>query len=190
MLERAPHVGGLSALELRGYAHFLKPRGPGRIHLYCDTRLPGWVEKLKVPEKFVEHRDRLFPRRNEGLTAEPWGPWDWELVYSTPEQAILEFLNEVPARESVDHAERLLAGLTDLSSRRALKLLAVCRSVKVKRLFLALASRANHTWSKSVVDAADRGEVDWGKGKRLLVRGGQLHPKYLITLPEKSDVQG
>lgn len=211
MLERPPHVGGLSALELRGYAHFLKPRGPGRIHLYCDTRLPAWAHRLKVPEKFVEHRNRLFASRLQvaalvgndktgqtqtndaihgGLSTEPWGPWDWDLVYSTPEQAILEFLDEVPARQSVEHADALLAGLADLSSRRLLKLLVACRSVKVKRLFLALASRRNHTWAKSVVEAADRGEIDLGKGKRSLVPGGKLHPKYLITLPEISDVQG
>ncbi len=189
MLSRPPHVGGLSALELRGYAHFLKPRGPGAIHLYCEKRLPGWVTKLQVREKFVEHRDYLFA--NDGdLVAEPWGPWDWELLYSTPEQAILEFLDEVPKRQSVEHADALVAGLSDLSSRRVLKLLSVCRSVKVKRLFLALASRHGHTWAKAVIEAADRGEVDWGKGKRSLVRGGKLHPKYLITLPETSDVRG
>lgn len=210
MLDRPPHVGGLSALELRGYAHFLKPRGLGRIHLYCDTRLPAWTHKLKLPEKFVEHHNRLFTSRLQvaalvgndktgrtqttdalrgGLNAEPWGPWDWDLLYSTPEQAILEFLDEVPARQSVEHADALVAALADLSSRRLLKLLAVCNSVKVKRLFLALASRRRHTWVKSVVEAADKGEVDLGKGKRSLVPGGKLHPKYLITLPETSDVQ-
>jgi len=117
MLDRPPHVGGLSALELRGYGHFLKPRGPSRIHLYCDAPLPGWVAKLKLQERFIEHRNRLFTQRLQvvavlgqdragetrttdalhgGLTSEPWGPWDWEVVYSTPEQAILEFLDEVP----------------------------------------------------------------------------------------------
>jgi len=211
MLKRPPHVGGLSALELRGYAHFLKPRGPGRIHLYGDGPLPAWVEKLNLPEKFVEHRNRLFRQRQQvaglmgndrtgetrttdalqgGLTAEPWGPWDWDLVYSTPEQAILEFFDEVPRNQSVEHARELMQGLSDLSSRRVLKLLQVCKSVKVKRLFLALASHTNHTWAKSVAEAADRGEVDWGKGKRALVRGGKLDPKYLITLPEPSDVRG
>lgn len=206
-----PHVGALTALELRGYAHFLKPRGLGEIHLYCDRKLPGWVAKLKLREKLVEHRSNLFSSRLQvaalvgndktgetqttdalhgGLSTEPWGPWDWDLLYSTPEQAILEFLDEVPARQSVEHAELLIEGLTDLSSRRLLKLLSVCRSVKVKRLFLALASRQQFQWVKPVLDAADRGEVNLGKGKRSLVPGGKLDSKYLITLPEKSDVRG
>lgn len=215
MLERPPHVGGLSALELRGYAHYLKPRGPGTIHLYGEKKLPGWVAKLELKERFVEHRNRLFSRHQVAallgndktsetrttdslhgglltgeLVTEPWGPWDWDLVYSTPEQAILEFLDEVPKRQTVEHADEMLAGLADLSSRRLLKLLAVCKSVKVKRLFLALASRHSHAWVNPVVEAADRGEIDMGKGKRVLVPGGRLHPKYLITLPETSDVRG
>jgi hypothetical protein len=189
MLERPPHVGGLSALELRGYAHYLKPRGPGTIHLYGEKKLPGWVAKVKLKERFVEHRDRLGLLTGE-LVTEPWGPWDWDLVFSTPEQAILEFLDEVPKRQSVEHADEMLGGLADLSSRRLLKLLGACRSVKVKRLFLALASRHSHTWVKPVVEAADREEIDLGKGKRMLVPGGKLHPKYLITLPETSDVRG
>ena len=211
LLDIPPHVGGISALELRGYAHFLKPQGPGVIHLYSDTKLPGWVAKLPLKERFVEHRDRLFTGAKgiaalvgsdktggthstdalrQDLTSEPSGPWDWDLVYSTPERAILELLDEVPQRESVEHAVLLIQGLADLSSRRVLALLAACRSVKVKRLFLALASRQRHQWVRRVVEAADRGEVDLGKGKRSLVPGGKLHPKYLITLPEDADVRG
>lgn len=211
VLDRPPHVGGLSALELRGYAHFLKPRGPGEIHLYSDVKLPSWVTKLPVPERFVEHGNRLFSGArgiagplgtdksgathstdalSQTLTKELWGPWDWDLVYSTPERAILELLDDVPQRESVEHVALLMGGLADLSSRRVLALLAACRSVKVKRLFLALASRHRHQWVRRVVEAADRGEVDLGTGKRSLVPGGKLHPKYLITLPEESDVRG
>ena len=38
-----PHVGGLSALELRGYAHYLKPSGPTTVHLYSEGPLPRWL---------------------------------------------------------------------------------------------------------------------------------------------------
>lgn len=214
LLDSPPHVGGLSALEQRGYAHFLKPQGSGEIHLYSDTKLPRWVTKLQARERFVEHLNTLFAGvgatrgiaglvgsnsagatqstdvLRQSLTEEPWGPWDWDLVYSTPERAILELLDEVPKRQSVEHAASLMQGLSDLSSRRLLGLLVACRSVKVKRLFLALASRYRHQWVQRVVEAADRGEVHLGKGKRSLVPGGKLHPKYLITLPEESDVRG
>lgn len=201
------HVGGLTALELRGYAHFLKPRGLAQVELYLGAKPPGWLAKLGLTERFVAHRNTLFAfpvtamqeppppayvlqQEVNGVTADPWGPWDDPLPVALPERAMLEFLDEVPASHSFEHADALVTGLGDLSSRRMLDLLAVCKSVKVKRLFLALASRHSYTWAKRVIEAADRGEVDVGKGKRALVPGGKLHPKYLITLPEMSDVRG
>jgi hypothetical protein len=213
LLVDPPHVGGLSALELRGYAHFLKPRGAAEIHLYAKRLLPTWVSAVPLREKLVGHRDRLFapaPARRgvagllgpdksgrtgstdafrQNLTAEPWGEWDWDILYSTPERAILELLEQVPQTESVVHADAIFAGLADLSSRRMMALLAGCRSIKVKRVFLALAGRHHHSWVPRVQEAADRGEIDLGRGKRVLVPGGRLHPKYLITLPPELDVR-
>jgi len=212
LLDDPPHVGGLSALELRGYAHFLKPRGAQEIHLYAKSALPAWVSAVPLREKLVLHRDRLFEtaaaKRGEAglvgrgesgcpestdafrqtLTAEPWGEWDWEILYSTPERAILELLEQVPQRESVIHADAVIAGLADLSSTRMVVLLAACRSIKVKRLFLALAGRHRHGWIPRVQEAVNRGEFDLGRGKRVLVPGGRLHPRYLITLPPELSV--
>lgn len=211
LMPHLPHVGGLTALELRGYAHFLKSRGPDEIHLYSKEKLPAWLRNLPLKERFVEHRAVLFDAtkgvaamlgsdsadavrstdaRRQSLVEEPWGPWDWNILYSVAERAILELLDEVPQRESVEHAAEIISGLADLSSRRLIALLGACRSVKVKRLFLALASRQKHQWVARVVDAADRGDIDLGKGKRALVPGGKLDPKYLITLPEALDVRG
>ncbi|MSP97067.1 MAG: hypothetical protein EXR29_07565 [Betaproteobacteria bacterium] len=217
VLTPPPHVGGLSALELRGYAHFLKPRGLGRIELYSDRSLPGWVRKLPLPERFYEHRNRLFlfaadvpanavqdaasaavspiysmspTEYAPGLAAEPWGAWDVPLACSLPERAMLEFLNEVPGRQTLEDAELLMQGLLDLNSKRVLALLVACRSIKVKRLFLALAARQSFQWVRPVLAAANRGEVELGSGKRSLMKGGKLDPKYLISVPESSDVRG
>lgn len=184
------HVGALSALELRGYAHFLKPRGPGTIHLYSDEPLPGWVHKLPLKARFAEHRNRLLPPQLFAVDALPWGVRDEPMPVSRPEQAMLEFLDLVPKQQSLEHAMLLMGGLVDLSSKRLVELLAACRSVKVKRLFLALASRERFQWVKPVVAAADSGRIDLGKGKRSLVPGGKLHPKYMITLPDASNVRG
>ena len=105
---------------------------------------------------------------------------------SAPERAILELLDEVPQRETFHQADMLMEGLRNLSPRRLLKLLADCRSVKVKRLFLWFAERHNHAWLKKL----DRSGIDLGQGKRMLVRGGKLDPKYNITVPEDLDAGG
>jgi hypothetical protein len=201
------HVGGLTALEMRGYAHFLKPRGLGQVALYLDAKPPGWLAKLGLAERFVAHRNTLFafpvtamheplppayavrPELN-GVTAEPWGSWDDPLPVALPERAMLEFLDEVPAKQSLDHAALLMQGLGDLGSRRVLELLGACRSVKVKRLFLALAARQKFQWVKPVLAAADSGAVALGRGKRSLGKGGRFDSKYRITVPDDSDVRG
>jgi hypothetical protein len=58
--------------------------------------------------------------------------------------------------------------------------------VKVKRLFLWFAERHSHAWLPKL----DRKDIDLGSGKRMLVRGGKLDPKFNITVPENLDAGG
>jgi hypothetical protein len=102
---------------------------------------------------------------------------------SSPERAILELFDEVPQRETFHQADMLMEGLRNLSPQRLHKLLVDCRSIKVKRLFFWFAERHNHAWLKKL----DRREIDLGRGRRMLVRGGKLDKKYNITVPESLD---
>ena len=45
------------------------------------------------------------------------------------------------------------------------------------------AERHNHAWLQKL----DRKPIDLGSGKRMLVRGGKLDPKFNITVPENLD---
>jgi hypothetical protein len=124
------------------------------------------------------------PRRGaDGFLVQPWVEWDWGLVLSAPERAILELLDELPARESFEHADKLMEGLSNMRPQRLQKLLTRCRSIKVKRLFFFFADRHQHAWLKRI----DRAAVDLGKGKRMLVKGGKLDRAYQITVPENLD---
>ena len=197
-------VGGRTALDLHGYAHFLSQE-LREVHLYGRRRLPGWMNKLPLKQKFIFHNsERLFRndpiargltslswnvKTNESQSADPlhggfnvmpWGQWDWPLTLSTPERAFFELLDELPNRESFQMADRLMEGLASLSPRRLNKLLADCHSIKVKRLFFFFADRHQHTWLKRI----DRQNVDLGTGDRMLVRGGRFDPVYRITVPE------
>lgn len=194
-------VGGRTALELQGYAHYLSYSQPA-VHLYSDKKLPGWLDKLPVEPKFIHHNrtrflpefpstyETLHPSRDKDsdmdaalpgeLRALRWGQWSWPLLVSTPERAILELLDELPDQETFHHADVLMEGLANLSPRRLQSLLEPARSVKVKRLFFFFADRHRHAWLKRL----DRGAIDLGKGKRMLVKGGKLDRKYQITVPE------
>jgi hypothetical protein len=138
----------------------------------------------KLDATLVFHKTtKLFATADDGLIRQPFGRYDWPLVMSSPERAILELLGEVPQRETFEQADALMAGLGNLSPRRLQKLLTECRSVKVKRLFFWAADRHNHAWLRKL----DRSGIDLGRGKRMLARGGKLDPKYQITVPGNLD---
>ena len=99
---------------------------------------------------------------------------------------MLELLDELPGGETFPQVDRLMEGLVGLGPKRTSRLLGECRSVKVKRRFPWFAERHGHPW----LERLDRHGIDLGKGKRMLVRGGKLDPKYRITVPEDLDAGG
>jgi hypothetical protein len=199
-------VGGRTALQVQGFSHYLSET-VREVHLYGPTPPPTWIEKLPLDVTFCHHNsERLIRsdpsargltsmnwdlRTNEGWSADSlhgyrtiqWSQWDWPLTLSTPERALLELLDELPNHESFDHVDKLVEGMVNLSPRRMAKLLADCRSVKVKRLFFFFADRHPHAWRKHL----NPDNYDLGSGNRALVKGGKLDPIYRITVPEDLD---
>jgi hypothetical protein len=107
-------------------------------------------------------------------------PWDWGLTMSTPERAILEAMDELPDHESFHTLDMVFESLTTLRPRLLSDLLQSCRKIKVKRLFFVFADRHDHPWRKRI----DPQAFDLGSGDRALVRGGKIHPRYRIMVPD------
>ena len=199
-------VGGRTALELQGYAHYLPP-AQKTIHLYSEGKLPSWLHKLPLEQRFIVHnRLRLLPSAKlpsgglsleatpldeeklleQGLRIIRWGQWNWPLVVSTPERACLELLDELPRDETFHMADVIIEGLPNLSPRRMQTLLERVQSVKVKRLFFFFAQRHGHKWLGRI----DKDKIDLGRGKRVLVTGGKLDPEFQITVPKEFSREG
>jgi Transcriptional regulator, AbiEi antitoxin, Type IV TA system/Transcriptional regulator, AbiEi antitoxin N-terminal domain len=183
-------VGGRTSIDLQGFSHYLSASGPSTIHLYGTQPPPGWLAKLPLKETFRFHREQVLfkslahaPGLQDGTLQQLPGPSEWPLTVSTPERALLELLDELPRRESFHQVDMLVEGLRTMSPRRLQTLLADCKSVKVKRLFFWFAERHQPPWLKQI----DRASIDLGTGKRMLVKGGKLDPKYLITVPDDLD---
>ena len=212
LTEQLPlHIGGATALEHAGFGHYARMSGAEKIRLYGPAGLPAWAHALPLPEEFVARHDAMFgslpvarvwmdkdaatgdheQRIDEvtlaenGLRIARWGESDWPLVYATEERAILEMLQDVPQSESVYQAQVMLQGMVNVRPARMSFLLGRCTSIKVKRLFLALAARHRHAWFAQLKLHG----VDLGKGKRALFPGGKLDPAYQITLPADLDDQ-
>jgi hypothetical protein len=175
-------VGGRTALEQRGYAHYLSAEMQ-EVHLYGPKRPPTWLASLPLDVTFHWHNSlRLFPA---DAPPEPSpvmvsaGGLSLPVRYSSKERAALELLDALPKHESFHQVDALMEGMSDLSPRRLQTLLEVCASVKVKRLFLFFADRHRHAW----LSRLDMSRIDLGAGKRVLVKGGRLDPHYNITVP-------
>lgn len=182
-------VGGRTALEQQGYAHYLSA-DMREVHLYGPKRPPTWLDSLPLDLTFHWHNSlRLFPS-DADASPEPSpvmvsaAGTHLPIRYSSKERAVLELLDELPERESFHQVDALMEGLSDLSPRRLQTLLEACASVKVKRLFLFFADRHRHAWRSQL----DVSRINLGSGKRVLVKGGRLDPTYHITVP--SDLGG
>ncbi len=191
------HVGGRFALGLQGHEHYLRLGDAGTITLYGPQQPPGWVGKLSLAQRFEYQGKGPFDLPAVPVTAEvsekvlseaglAWhsaAPGTDALVCSTPERAMLELCDSVSDAAGVYEADALMQAMTTLRPHRVGLLLRHCRSIKAKRLFLALAEHHRHAWLLHVPLEG----VDLGRGKRALVPGGRLHPTYQITLPGDLD---
>jgi hypothetical protein len=179
------HVGGRYALSLEGYEHYLRLGDAGTITLYGPARPPNWLGKLPLEQRFeflgkgpfdlpllsftAEMSEKTLAE--QGLAWHQIAPSTDALVCSTPERAILELCESVADAALVYEVDALMQGMTTLRPQRVGLMLRHCRSIKAKRLFLALAGRHRHAWFSHVpLDG-----VDLGRGKRALVSGGCLH---------------
>lgn len=171
-------VGGRTSLELQGFGHYVPLGGELTVQLYGNNH-PTWLTRLDGKPDFNLHGTGLFDvDTNTQIQVEtPAG----ELQCSSPEQAILELLDELPKGEDFHVVDTIFEGLTAARPRRLEALLMSCTSIKVRRLFFVFADRHRHGWRKYVLPDA----FDLGSGDRALVDGGRLHPKYRIVIPEE-----
>ena len=176
------HVAAKTALAQQGYAHFL-PLGEGSpIWLLGQPgeRLPTWFHRAPWGKRVQYSTAALWPDKVQGtLGMTERTVSRLNLRVATAERAMFEVLHFVPQRQSFEEARLLMEGLFSLRPRLVQSLLEACAFVKVKRLFLALAESCGHSWLTKL----DLPKVTLGAGKRALVSGGRLHPKYQITVP-------
>jgi len=180
------HPGGKTALELKGYAHYL-PSGKRKISLYGTQGLvlPTWFKGDRLGVEITLIRTNLFPVANE-LGFSEFKEKDLILKISTPERAAMEMLHLVPAKVGFDEAFLIMENLATLRSEMVQRLLVMCRSIKVKRLFMFMAEKHGHSW----VSELDVSRFDLGKGKRMIVPKGSFDTKYRITVPRDRYEEG
>ncbi|GAK56847.1 hypothetical protein U27_03811 [Candidatus Vecturithrix granuli] len=174
------HVGGKTAIEMKGYAHYLS-ESIQTVFLYGQPgqKLPAWFKKYDWNASIVFTTTRLFPEEShEGLTE--FQEKEFSIRMSVLERAALEMLYHVPGKISFEEAFLIFENLMNLRPSIVQTLLESCRQIKVKRLFLSMAAQHAHPWFAQL----DQTTLDLGAGKRVIVKPGTLDPTYQITIPK------
>lgn len=178
------HVGGITALTLQGYGHYVPMGDSERVEFYGDN-LPTWLSKINTTGSIETNRLTLFSDSSLGVESIKNKGFGFgeeaSFPVAAPERAVLEAIDQLPNGIGFDHLDKIFENLTSLSPRKLNRLLKACRKVKVLRLFFVFADRHEHAWLKHL----DKETFNFGKGDRQLVKGGKTHPTYRITVPPK-----
>ena len=173
------HVGGLTSISLQGLSHYVRL---AQENLYMFTPqyidLPKWFLDQDWSEQVVHVKTKFLP---PDLALYEYNQDTLNLKLSSPERAILECLYLTPNRFDMVECYQILEGLSNLRPNVLQELLENCNSVKVKRVFLYLASKTKHQW----LDFVDQSKIEMGTGDRAIVKGGVYISKFGISVPKE-----
>lgn len=171
------HPAGKTALSLLGKAHYLE-LSPKKAVVFGgkDEKLPTWCKTHDWGIQLDYYSSSFLPA-DIGLVEVELKTFSIQV--SSAARAILECLFLAPKNQELVECYQLMEGLNNLRPNLVQNLLETCTSIKVKRLFLFLAEKANHSWVKHL----NIEKIDLGSGKRSIVKNGVYNPKYKITVP-------
>lgn len=173
------HVGGLSALSFNGVTHYLRlGKEPLFLFVPLTVYLPKWFIEYDWGRPIVVVRTSYLPQ-DVGIKA--YQEQNIEIKYATVERALLELLYLAPKQVDILECYQIVEGLQNMRPSMLQTLLEECSSVKVKRLFLFMADKAQ----LPVMKHLNLKKIDLGKGNRSIVRHGKFDSKYKLVLPDE-----
>ena len=173
------HLGAVTAMDLRGHAHYLALRGRA-IVLFGNpgTKLPAWFSSHRWSQPVSLVTTGVFQYCNECTSTLDVGGIELNTV--SLERAAFEMMYLVPKQQSYEEAVQIMASLTTLRPRVVQRLLESCTSVKTKRLFMHVAEQLE----LPCLPHLDVSDVNFGSGRRSIHRGGTLERKYDLVISD------
>lgn len=171
------HVAAHSALELFGFNHYV-PMGKPLLYVYHPKpNVPHWTT-FDVFDRVIK------PFSTDTFSKQMVTEIDYnnaKLLVASPEMAFLECLLLAPNQYSYMDLFYIMEQLTTLRHEVVQDLLENTKSLKVKRMFLYMAEKANHYWFSML----DLKTVDLGTSKLQLAKNGSYISKYKISVPKE-----
>jgi Protein of unknwon function (DUF2893). len=172
------HIAAHSALEVAGFNHYIPMGKPVLMIRHSkEEPVPNWMkeENLDYSLKFFSTETFSKPQLMLFNVDYP------HVQASSPEQAFLECLLLAPKQYSYMDLYYIMEQLTTLRPEIVQELLESTNNLKVKRMFLYMAEKAEHHW----FDSLYRNKIELGSAKHKLVENGVFVPKYKITVPKE-----
>jgi len=171
-------VGARSALDLRGFMHYV-PMGKPVAFLFTDNahKLPEWLLQYEW-DMTVQYQTTSF-LGEDMLGVETQMVDGRALLVSSPERAMLEWLNMPGIESTLLDVYYVMEMLSSLRAELVQQLLERCSSVKAKRLFMYMAEKTKYAW----VEDIDKTKIDFGSGRRMIVPKGKYIREYNMTIP-------
>jgi len=173
------HPAAKTALSLQGKAHYLE-LSTKKVQLFGgkNENLPLWFKKRNWGLNVGCKLTGFLPPELGLMEIEHKS---FKVKISSAARAVMECLYLAPKSQPLLEVFELMEGLNNLRPATVQKLLEGCTSVKVKRLFLYLADKAEHEWLRYI----NLDKVNLGSGKRAIVSDGVYVSKYQITVPKE-----
>ena len=174
------HVGGPTAIFLRGASHYLRPSDKDSVFLFSPpgVSLPKWFYRYPWKQS-IEHIKTSFLPPKLAISVHDYQ--NTKIRISSLERAIMECLYISPKKFEILECYQILEGLRLLRPNVLQKVLINCHSIKVKRLFLYMLEKAQLPVLKKLKLAS----IPLGSGDRSLVKNGVYNSKYKISIPRE-----
>lgn len=179
-LKLSVHVGGRSAIDLKGRGHYVRFNYTLDLFGCTQTKLPRWSKTVfKESTQLRYYRTNIFSKAPTlGIVdLEVKGQW---IKVSSLERAILEMLSFVPQHYTYEESAHIMENLALIRPQLVQQLLEACQSIKAKRLFLHLASLCKHAW----LEELDLNKITLGQGVRIIDKGKTYDRAYQLYVPE------
>ncbi len=187
-LDLSLYVGGKTALEYQGLAHYIA-MGVPTVDLFKtpNVDIPKWFTNHIWPEKVRIVQCGCFSPdlpHDFGIEIQKIGNLDIKM--SNRERAAIELLYFTPRIYTFDEVPLILESLASLRGEVLTELLMHCTSEKAKRLILYFGENNNFYWYKRL----DLSKIKIGSSLlKVVPKGGKFIKKYNMVIPQEYDLR-
>ncbi len=172
-------IGGKTALELSGAAHFIPFKQSTLFLFSSDSKPPPlWLRNIDCGPTFDFHTQHILPPL-EGRSQYDCGEFFIEI--SARERAAIEMAALVEKVHSFQEISLIFENLGSLRPKILQSLLTSCSSIKAKRVVLFLGHHNHHPWYTHL----DLSLINLGEGPREITKNGIYDSQFKITYPKE-----